>query len=130
MLELDFLNILIRWSVLTLFFLLLCYTFQDKVTLSGARGYIFLIAVVIPINLLLKSYIAETLHLTYDQAQFAEIGGLILLNIVLFLAMDKFMPALETSGFVALLVFTLLFSAASYLVHRIPEIDSLTTQVR
>lgn len=125
--EFNLLTIAVKWALLILYFLFLTYLFRDRVFLEGFLGYTLIVFVVIPINLLVRSYVETSTTLSYDEAALVMAGMLFGLNLILLFAINRFLPGLTASNAMTLLIFILIFTAGSMLVHHIPNIPGVHT---
>ncbi len=119
------LNHLVKWVILVLFFLLLTNFFRDSISVEGMMGFGVLLLLIVPINLFTKSYVEANLEIGFDPAIVAEIGMLVILNLFLIYTVSHFIPGIEIEGFVALIMFCIVFSAVSFFVHRIPDLPQI-----
>ncbi|NQU43081.1 hypothetical protein HQ520_07335 [bacterium] len=120
--DLTLLDAVMRWVLLVLFFLLLTYLFRDKIVLEGPVGYILILFALIPINLLLRDYVAFSFDLPFEATTLLFSLSLIGLNLFILFVINRMLPGLTVSSFLNLFLFSLLFSIASLMVHHVPAL--------
>ena len=122
----SFLDLLIRWVVLTAMFLSLVYLFRDRVMPEGAGGFALALFLLLPINVFAGSYFGSAdLALEASLVPFAFLGAIAAINFVLLEAFVHLLPGLSVSSQWALLLFVILLSLVSGLVRLMPNLTSL-----
>lgn len=117
---LDPINLIARWLVFVIAFLFLTYVFREKVILEGSVGYLILLLIFAPANLV--GTLSVDL-LPQSPATGAVFFILILgLNLAFLYVWSRFVPGLAVSGWLYLILFALLISMAATSIFYMPRI--------
>jgi hypothetical protein len=118
----DPLNLLVRWLVFVVVFLFLTYLFREKVILEGSSGYLILLFIFAPANLI--GTLSVDL-LPQSPATGAVFFFLILgINLLALYLWSRFVPGLAVTGWRSLVLFALLLSIAVTGIFFMPRIPT------
>jgi len=122
----NVLDLVAKWIVLVLFFLLLTYPFRDRLILEGFAGYCLIVFVLVPINIAARLYLMESPRMAHENALAILSTTLFALNLLLMFLLNRFLPGLTVSSFKAMVLFVALFTAGAVLAGYIPTIPNLS----
>ena len=117
-------DMVIRWVLALAGFLVLSAVFRDRFSIEGAVGYLWVLILVVPVNVVAPFYFAEILIL--PAPPMAEIWlDMLLVNTALIYGLSKFLPGLVTEGHSGPLVFCALVALIALGLYIMPEIPVL-----
>lgn len=120
----SFLDLVVRWVILTALYLTLTYFFRDRVMPEGLAGFALPLFVILPVNVFAGAYLSS-LAVVPSLVVPIYLGLILVTNFVLLEAFVFVLPGFAVSSQWALLFFTLGLSICSALVHYLPNVSDL-----
>lgn len=120
----SFLDLVVRWVILTALYLALTYFFRDRVMPEGLAGFALALFVIVPVNVFAGAYIS-TLPIAPSLVVPLYLGLVLVTNFVLLEAFIFLLPGFAVSSQWSLLFFAIGLSALSDLVRYIPDVSDL-----
>ncbi len=113
--NIDAVNFVIRWVVVWMGLFVATYILGRGMTVEGMPGHLFIMFIVVPVNVIAGFTFGSVA--TDIPGPVAFFGLVFVLNLVLLGAGSKLLPGIEASGWLALILFVLVFSALTALVY-------------
>ncbi|HBF34768.1 TPA: hypothetical protein DDW35_09415 [Candidatus Sumerlaeota bacterium] len=112
----NFMDLTAKWLLLIGYFFLLIQLFSNRITVEGLPGYLEVIFVIAPLNLIVGGYIASHFAVEAGLPIVQLLFASFLLNAVLLFVFIKILPGMLTTTPAALVIFCALFSLSSLLL--------------